>query len=402
MKDATVASGTACRAPVFPFDIYRDPLLLEDVHKGWLRVKENAPPVFWTAENGGHWVANTATAVIEVLRHPETFSSRFLSIPPNPDQHHMIPESLDPPEHRPYRQLLRPFFESKSIEPLQDWIVEWTNRLIDKVIDEGECEFVHALGSRLPVSVFMEMFGFPLDRFDDFRALVTGFFANQSSEQERASLGGQIQQELAALITARQAEPRDDLVSKLAHIDFEDRKLSFHELMSIGFLMFLAGLDTVSVALTFGMRHLAHDEKLRQRIIDDPDCIDNVVEELLRRYTFVATPRHVTRDFELEGASLKQGDMISCPLMAVGWDAHLNPDPLTVSVDRPSYRHAAFGSGIHTCLGLHLARLELSTFYRIWFQRVGHFREVDTGIAPVMRGGSVMAMETLHLAWDRA
>ncbi|MBS3961905.1 MAG: cytochrome P450 [Sandarakinorhabdus sp.] len=396
------AQGCAeSRAPVFSFDIYRDPQLLDDVHGGWLRVKQEAPPVFWTPDNGGHWIANTAASVIEVLRHPEVFSSRFLSIPPNPNQPHMIPESLDPPEHRPYRQLLRPFFESKAIEPLEHWIIDWTNRLIDKVIDKGECEFVEALGSRLPVSVFMEMFGFPLERFEEFRSLVTGYFAAQASDTERGALAGRIQQVLAELIRARQAEPKDDLVSRLAHIDFEGRKLSFEELMSIGFLMFLAGLDTVTVAMTFGMRHLAHDEKLRARIIDDPACIPNAVEELLRRYAFVATPRQVTRDTLLEGAQLKAGDMISCPLMAVGWDAGLNPDPLAVSVDRPAYRHAAFGSGIHTCLGLHLARLELATFYRIWFERIGHFREVEPGVRPKMRGGSVMAMESLHLAWDR-
>src|SRR3546814_5015338 len=78
----------------------------------------------------------------------------------------MIPEMLDPPEHRPYRQMLRPFFESKAIEPLEARVAEWTDRLLGEVAGSGECEFVAAIASRLPVAVFMELFGFPMERFD--------------------------------------------------------------------------------------------------------------------------------------------------------------------------------------------------------------------------------------------
>ena len=169
--------------------------------------------------------------------------------------------------------------------------------------------------------------------------------------------------------------------------------------MSIGFLMFLAGLDTVTNAMSFGLRHLAHDDQLRQRAIDDPAVIPDLVEELLRRYAFVAAPRFIAEDTILEGAQLKAGDAILAPLPLVGWDEGLNADPETVSVERQFYRHAAFGSGIHTCLGLHLARLELVVFYRAWFAKIGHFRQVEIGDESC-RGGSVMALEHLHLAWD--
>lgn len=398
---ASAPENSAERGPVYDFDIYLDPDLLEDVHKGYWRLKETAPPVFWTPKNGGHWMATTGEGVTKVLRHPEIFSSRYLSIPPDEKQQHMIPESLDPPEHRPYRQMLRPFFESKAIAPLESRIVEWTETLIDRIADQGECEFVETMASRLPVSVFMEMFGFSLDQFDEFRKLAVDFFSAQSTQEVRAQLGLEIVGKIVELIAARRAKPEKDLMSELVHLDFEGRKLTDEELISTGFLMFLAGLDTVVNAMTFGMRHLAHDEALRQRIIDDPDCIPNAVEELLRRYTFVATPRYITEDTELHGVKLPKGDMIVVPLAMVGWDEKLNEKPEEVSVDRGAYRHAAFGSGIHTCLGLHLARLELKTFYRLWFEKVGHFHEIDTGEKPKMRAGSVMALETLHLGWDR-
>src|SRR3546814_9741697 len=82
-----------------------------------------------SSDLGGHWVCNTGAAVQHVVRHPEIFSSRYLSIPPNPNQPKMIPEMLDPPEHRPYRQMLRPFFESKAIEPLEARSEEHTSEL---------------------------------------------------------------------------------------------------------------------------------------------------------------------------------------------------------------------------------------------------------------------------------
>ncbi len=393
------AVGGPVREPVFEFDYVRDPAILADVHAGYWRLKEMAPPVFWTPCNGGHWVVNCADAAIEVLRHPDRFSSKFLSIPPNPNQPRMIPESLDPPEHRPYRQLLRPYFESKAIEPLEPRITEWAEKLIGDVAAKGSCEFVDALGSRFPVSVFMEMFGFPLDQFDFFRATVVEYFDAQVDEQRRLALTMQILGALTQLIEARRVAPKDDLISTLVHVDFEGRQLEQDELISIGFLMFLAGLDTVVNALTFGMRHLANDEALRTRLIEDHDAIPAIVEELMRRYTFVSTPRYITQDTVVGGVQFRAGDSVLVPLHVVGWDEKLTSCPAEVRLDRPHCRHAGFGSGIHTCLGIHLARLEMVTFYRTWAEQIGHFRIAEPG--PLrFRGGSVQALEALHLEWE--
>lgn len=388
------------RAPVYEFDYINGPGLAADVHEAYWQLKQNAPPVFWTSAHGGHWVVTSSAAAIEVLRHPGRFSSKFLSIPPNPAQPRMIPESLDPPEHRAYRQLLRPYFESKAIEPLEPRIREWAERLIGGVAAQGECEFVYALGSRFPVSVFMEMFGFPLDQFDLFRSIVVEYFDTEIAAERRVELTMQILGTVTELIEARRAEPKDDLVSTLVHIDFEGRKLKQDELVSIGFLMFLAGLDTVVNALAFGMRHLAQDEALRSRMIDDAAAIPAIVEELMRRYTFVSTPRHITQDTEIAGVPVYAGDSVLVPLHVVGWDESLTSCPAEVRLDRPHCRHAGFGSGVHTCLGIHLARLEMIVFYETWAKQIGHFRMTE-GQSLKFRGGSVQALEALQLEWDQ-
>lgn len=401
MPDSAITgtAKTTDRKPVYDFDYFADPAVLADVHEGYMRLKKEAPPVFWTPANGGHWVVTSADAVTQVLRHPETFSSRVLSIPPNPGQQTMLPIMLDPPEHRVYRQMLRPYFESKAIAPLQPRIEEWAEKLIGDIAEKGECEFVEAVGSRFPVLVFMELFGFPIDQFQLFRGTVVEFFSTTTAPERKGELAGQIVMIISGLFDERRVEPKDDMISELVHLDFEGRKLTQEELVSIGFLMFLAGLDTVVSALSFGMRHLAHDKAMRQRMIDDPDCIPQAVEELMRRYAFVSLPRYVVEETELEGVQLQEGDSVLVPLAMLGWDKKHTDCPEKVSLDRPHCRHAAFGSGVHTCLGIHLARMEMITFYRVWLNKIGDFQQIEKG-APSYRTGSVQALEELHLRWE--
>lgn len=399
-KEGDMADGgNTSRHPVHQFDYVADPGLIADVHARYWRLKNEAPPLFWTDFHGGHWVCNSSRSVLQVLRHPEIFSNRILSIPPNPRMPVLIPEMLDPPEHRPYRSLLRPFFEKKAISQLESRVVEWSRRLIGDVIEQGECDFTTDIAARLPVAIFMELFGFPMDRYEEFRHLAASFSDARLTQQARSETAAKINGHIAALIRDRQLQPRDDMFSQIIESDLEGRRLTFDELMSIGLLMFTAGLDTVANAMGFGMRHLAHDGALQDQIMADPTCIPDLVEELLRRYAFVAVTRYVVEDCELEAAQLKAGDSILVPLALVGWDDSLSQQPETVSIDRAVYRHAAFGSGVHTCLGIHLARMELTLFYQIWFELIGRFRQLDTH-ALTHRAGPVFAIERLTLGWD--
>lgn len=388
------------RAPVYDFDYYRSPDIAADAQDAYLKVKKSAPPLFWTEQNGGHWVVNSADLAIEVLKQPNLFSNKYLSIPMNPNLPQLIPQMLDPPEHRYYRQILKPFFDAKKVDPVVPRITALANQVIDTVIDQGECEFVNGVAAPFALRVFMELFGFPVEKFDYIRDLEFSFFTKATNREEQRAVSGQIIQLIGELIHARRAEPKDDWISKWVHQEYEGGKLSDRELVSMSFMMFLAGLDTVANALSFGMRHLAHDAALRQRMIDDPESIPAAVEELLRRYTFIALPRYVTSQTELGGITLPEGDSILVPLMLISWDDRTAPDPESVTLERPPCKHAAFGSGVHMCPGLHFARKELAIFYQLWFEKIGHFREVvERDQRADMRGGTVIAIKELHLAW---
>ncbi|AXE63648.1 hypothetical protein BBF93_04985 [Hyphomonas sp. CACIAM 19H1] len=381
---------------VYPFDYHNDPLISEDIHDGLLRLRQDAPPIFWTPAHGGHWIVSDTDLMVSVLKTPAIYSSRQLQIPPREDAPRMIPESLDPPEHLLYRRLMMEYFEKSRIAHLQARVNFWTDTLLADLEGKAECDFVEVVASRLPVYVFMEFAGFPLERADDFRSLVDGMFRS-SDPAQRQNYAMQIMGELQQLITARMAEPKDDILSKLIEADFQGRKLTFEELMSIGFLLFLAGLDTVTNAMTFGIRHLARDGALRARLRDNPDRIPDAVEELLRRYTFPTLPRQVTQDTELGGVSLKAGDMILCLIALAGLDETLNPDALSVDLDREKRTHFAFGTGGHTCLGRHLAKMELETLYRRWLEVFPDFEIDPSRKAAAPRGGAVMGIPELWL-----
>jgi cytochrome P450 len=388
------------RCPVFKLDIYRDPGALANAHERYLELNATAPPIFWTPENGGLWIVNDSKLIQKVMRHPEAFSNRYNQIPKRLDEPIMIPESLDPPVHQPYRQLLKPLFEAEAVDAMAGPIATCAESLIDAVADQGECELVEQVSSRYPVIVFGEMLGLDASGADEFRDLVDSRF-RLGGDEAAGPVTERILEILEKLIADRQANPRADIVSQLTQANFEDRKLNNDELLSIAYLMFLAGLDTVATAIGFGMKHLADAPELQQRVIDRPEDIPKLVEELLRRYAFSNVVRTVVNDVDLGNSRLTAGDLVVCPVALVGWDENLNQDPLSVSIDRRVFRHATFGTGIHTCLGQHLARLELTTFYRVWFSKIGKFAMVEDRRSSRARGGTVWALEELWLEWNR-
>jgi cytochrome P450 len=243
----------------------------------------------------------------------------------------------------------------------------------------------------MPVSIFMLIMGLPLERFDEFRALATTALTPPESgfdPQAQMPVHRQIMGILNELLEARRREPRDDLVSKLLTEKVHDRPLSQPELMSICFLLFLAGLDTVTNAMTYGIRHLAKNPAMQEQLRRDRSLIPDAVEKLLTLYTFVNTHRIVKHDTQLDGVRIKAGEMVWCVL----WSG--SNERSGESTAGP--RHMAFGGGHHMCLGMYLARLELRVMYETWFEHIGRFALAPDD-QPAMRGGTVMNITRLPL-----
>jgi cytochrome P450 len=382
---------------VFDFDVYNDSRLIPDVHVGYLRVFAEAPRIFWTPRNGGHWVVMGKDALTDMLKDPAQFSSRQLQIPADEHAPQFIPAALDPPDHAMYRRVIVAHFMPNSINKLADHIRSMARELIERVLPRGKCEFIKDISEPLPISIFMRMMGMPLERFDEFRAIAVGILTTHDTNV-RVAYFHQVIAEFDALVAARRMQPADDVISKVVSARVDDELLSEDRVRSLCLNLFLGGLDTVTNAMTFMARHLANDPALQQALSANLTRVPDAVDEGLRRYGFVNTVRRATRDLVYRGVTMCAGDMIFCVLPTVGLDEAANNDPQRFDIDRPRRNHFVFSHGEHTCLGLHLARLELRILFEEWQRRVPAFKIAPTASLQT-HSGVVMGLDALPLQW---
>lgn len=398
-------------AAVYDFDMFMDPGLLEDPHERVRQILREAPSVFWTPRNNGHWVAMGHEAAFQVARDWERFSSEYA---PREDQAEMLrmlpadaphiprvrPISLDPPDHGKYRAALAAAFGPRAIKARTEEIRTLAARLIDAVADQGRCEFVAAVAEPLPVLVFLKMMGLPGERLADFRDLVHKLLAPglldplESAWRMRA-----IADALGEVIRARRDDPRDDLISLLWATEIDGEPMTMEIMEDFCVLLFIAGLDTVINAIGHAVRHLATHPDLQARLRADPALIPEAVEEMLRRYSFVTLVRRATEDMQFGGWPLKRNERVMFSLAGAGLDPAHWRTPETFDLGREDKAHIAFGAGPHRCLGSHLARLELQLLYAELLGRLPTFR-LDKDQPILFRAGNVMAVERLPIRWD--
>jgi len=376
------------------------PEFLKAPHDFMAKLHEDFPPIWYDVSPFGNmWNAIKHEDALFVLRHPEIFSNEGATpFPRDPDDYYyFIPIEIDPPHHRKYRNILDPLLSPKGVLALEDRIRTLANELIDEVIDKGECEYTTAFGRPLPVSVFLDIMGLPQDMRDTF----VDWAVNLLHSNDRAIMAQSMQSISAYLkeaIADKKANPDDGIVSRIAHAAPDGVPLSDKEIFGFVVFLFIAGLDTVFATLNNVWMYLAQHPEKRQEIIDRPQDIDKIVEELLRRWSVTFSGRVLAQDFELRGAKMKAGDRITCVLPACNFDPEVFPNPLEVDFDRPRKTVLAFTVGVHSCMGAHLARLEIKIALQEWLRRIPNF-DVKPGTQIEYRPGGVIGPEYLPLVW---
>ena len=391
-------------ARVIDFDFYADPRLAADgdIHRAMARMaQEEGRGIFWTPRNGGHWCINSHALLFEAMRDTSLFSSCALTLPPMPDgqEPRVLPISLDGEEHLAYRLPLLKAFAPAPIKAMEPAIRAFASELIEAVRADGRCDFVAAIGEPLPVVIFMQFMGLDTRRLREFRSWVADMLS--ASDERRASSHEKILAMLAGVLAERRAEPRHDLISRLIAGEVRGRPLADDEVLAFCLLLFAAGLDTVANALAFGMNHLARNPALQDRLRAEPAQIPAAIEEMLRLYGIANVVRVITRDAEWGGVQLKAGERVLMMLTVGNYDGGVHRDPGDFDSSRDGEPHITFGLGPHRCVGSHLARLELNTFWAEWFKRMPNVA-VDTAQLPVLRGGQTLALGALPLIWDTA
>ena len=397
MSEATQIPSRIPEELVFDFDIYRDERVTEDVQQSFKFLHEQAPDIFWTPRNGGHWVVTRSDKIREIVMDPEHFSASKMQIPKVEGAPVMIPLNLDPPANLPYRQALMPIFAPKAVKELEDKVRVWAEKIVDEATAGNSCDFVEDVSSLFPVSVFMELMGMPLERLREFRDIADGFFKAQGEEVLQQSIV--INTMLMELINDKKLNPDSGLISHLLKQEIDGRPITDDEVLNMCFVLFLGGMDTVTNVSAFTFRELAKRPELQARLADNPDDIPKFVEEGIRCFGVINTPRVVVADFEKFGVPFGGGDMLVNLLPLAGRDDRKNDDPDSFDIDREKKDYLTFSSGPHLCVGHFLARMEIRMLVEEWLKRVPAFR-LKENVSHDFRLGTVIAILTVPLEWD--
>jgi cytochrome P450 len=386
-------------ASVYDFDIYNDPIFGDEVHDSLTALYKNAPDVFWTPRNGGHWVITRQAPITEIVLDPEHFSVREMQIPRVPNPPLFIPLSLDPPDSIPYRQALMPKFSPKAISVLNEKIRDWAKKFVHEVADKGECDFTTDIAEPFPVSIFMELMGMDLSRLREFRDLSDWFFSVQNDPEQLQASVGRIMEVMTGYIEEKKSQPDDGLISHLLNVNIAGRPIELPELQNMCLLLFAAGIHTVTNVSSFAYWNLSKSPELQKQLVDHPELITDFAEEAIRLYGVVNAPRIVRKDCEKLGVKFKKDEMVLCMLPLAGRDENVNADGNKFKLERKGREYVTFSKGPHLCVGHVLARTEIKILTEEWLKHVPSF-SLKKGSIQDYHTSTTYALHHVPLTWQ--
>ncbi|HEX6236348.1 MAG TPA: cytochrome P450 [Acidimicrobiales bacterium] len=349
----------------------------------WDDLRERCP-VAHTDRFGGAWLPTRHEDVAAVAHDTEDFSSLSVVV-----THHRPPRELapagisppissDPPFHQPARRVLLPAFAPRAIDRLEPGTRAYCNELLDALEGRDVVDGAAAYAQHIPVRVIADMLGFPREDAEMFRGFVHDVLEriNEPLEQRLETMQGLFAY-LRAQVDDHIERPRDDLTSYLLGAEMDGTKLdAFHVIRTIALLL-IAGIDTTWSAIGASLWHLARTPSDRERLVAEPALLPTAMEELLRAYAPVTMARLVKQDMDWRGCPMKADDWVLLPFPAANRDPAVFDQAGEVIIDREVNRHAAFGLGVHRCVGSHLARMELRVALEAWLARIPSFSLAD-------------------------
>ena len=338
-------------------------------------------PIAHTNRFGGVWLPTRYDDVAAIAHDTDRFSSRSIIVSnwrPPLDMAPIgatPPISSDPPFHRVARKLLLPAFTKTAISKYEESTRAFCHQLINDFVTRRTVDAAAEYAQHIPVRVIADMLGFPPEDGPQFRVFVEDALeAVNLPPEERAGRTDDLFNYLYTQVHEHVENPRDDLTSFLIGAELEGGlKLEPTHVVGTMAVLLIAGIDTTWSAIGSSLWHLATHPADRERLTADPALLPKAVEEFLRAYAPVTMARLVKEDMRWRGTDMKADDWILLSFPAANRDpAHFDRAD-EVLIDREVNRHAAFGLGIHRCLGSHLARMELRVALSTWLERIPEF-----------------------------
>lgn len=330
-----------------------------------------------------------------IFNDDESTRERFRSQPPS-----MI--GLDGAEHAKARRAVVGEFTVKRIAAMQPRIQQIVDEQIDKMLaSERPVDLVQMLSLAVPSIVICEMLGVPYEDHDFFQTRSSALIRRSSDSAERTTAFDELRGYLDKLITAKEAEPGDDLFSRQIARQGEEGGVDHESLVSMAFLLLLAGHETTGNMISLGTIGFLENPEQLAAIKADPSKTPLAVEEMLRYFSIADTVTRVaTEDVLIDGVTVKAGEGVIASTMSANWDSDTFADADKLDIDRGARHHVAFGYGPHQCLGQNLARQELEIVYETLFRRVPTLRlAASLDEIPFKNDGVVYGTYQLPVTW---
>ena len=271
---------------------------------------------------------------------------------------HML--NSDPPDHTRLRKLVNKAFTSRTVARLRPRVEEITAGLLDALAGQERADLVPSFAAPLPITVICELLGVREEdrtEFSDWsRTLLTAAVRPEDAQNAAQNMFGY----LTGLIAQKRAEPAEDLLSDLVHASDDGDSLSEPELVSMAFLLLVAGHETTVNLIANGVLALLREPEQLALLRAQPELLPGAVEEFLRfdGPIHLATLRFTAEPVEVGGVTIPAGEFVLVSLLGANRDAERFPEPDRLDITRAAGGHLAFGHGIHYCVGAPLARLE--------------------------------------------
>lgn len=382
------------------FDVYAPPGVEDDLQLPWKRLQDSTShDMLWSTCYGGHWLPIRGKLTAAMYADHENFSNRLSILPKEVGEHHFgIPQSLDPPEHGPFRMLLNAMLGPKQVAAMEAEIRALAVSLIEDLRPKGGCDFARDYANVLPVSIFLRMMDLPVEDRELLIGLNDSIIRPATAKMNPAEAIQQLQAYLRRPVQERYGRDGQDMLSRMINGTVFGRKLTPDEALNMVYLVMQGGIDTVSNLMSLTMRFLADHSERRRELLQHPAVLPAAIEELVRRFAVTVQVRTVRRDITYAGVQMKEGDIVVLGAPVAGMDERENPDAAECDFHRTSRMHTTFSAGVHRCPGSHLARLEMRITLEEWLARIPVFETTSDRLR--CRGGVVGGLESLPLRWD--
>ncbi|MVZ99205.1 cytochrome P450 [Actinomadura sp. LD22] len=279
---------------------------------------------------------------------------------------------MDDPDHRVIRAIGADWFRPRAMRALEPRVKELAKRYVDRMVElGGECDFAQQVAVHFPLYVILSLLGLPESDFDRMLKLTQELFGGDDDELQRGQSNEEKLQVLLdffayfqGLTEERRKHPTDDLASAIANARIDGEPLNDFDTASYYVIIATAGHDTTSATIAGGLQALIDHPDQRKRLTENPDLMPLAVDEMIRWVTPVKEfMRTATRDYELRGTTIREGDAVLLSYPSANRDEDVFDDPFAFDAGRDPNKHLAFGFGVHYCLGAALARIEVRAFF---------------------------------------